>query len=90
MSGYEHRPEVARARTLYEKAQVQAALIISEAKIRAEKEAALIREKARAEGLAQAEAELLDKKRRQKAEGEARLRAATAEAEGYTRLKRAV
>ncbi|TLK56287.1 hypothetical protein [Glutamicibacter sp. V16R2B1] len=100
MSGYRYGPntELEAARTVYDKARVQATRIIAEAdeqarqiisaaKMRAEREAEVIRENARVTGLAEAEAKILDAKRRRKQEAEARLRAVVAEATGYRRLK---
>ncbi|GAA0187962.1 hypothetical protein [Glutamicibacter creatinolyticus] len=100
MSGYQHgrNAELAAARTVYDKARIQAARIIAEAeqqaqriistaKIHAESEANLIREKARTQGLAQADAHQLETHRQRKQEAQARLRAAASEATGYRRLK---
>lgn len=100
MSGYQHgrHAELAAARTIYDKAKIQAdriirdaqeqaKAIISAAKIHAESEANLIREKARTQGLAQADAHQLETHRQRKQEAQARLRAAAAEATGYRRLK---
>lgn len=100
MSGYQHgrNAELDAARTIYHKAKIQAERIVAEAeqqaqriistaKIHAESEANLIREKARTQGLTQADAHQLETHRQRKQEAQARLRAAAAEATGYRRLK---
>jgi len=100
MSGYRYGPstELEAARTIYDKAKIQAArilrdaeehakAIISAAKIQAERDANLIREKARTQGLAEADAHQLETRRQRKQEAEARLRAVTAEATRHRRLK---
>ena len=82
MSGYVHgaRREIEEARTVFEKARIQGARLIAEAKIRAESEANLIREKAYLEGLARADAQLHERERSRREEANSRLRAATYEA----------
>lgn len=79
MSVY-HHDEVRAAKTIYEKAKVQAARIVQQAKLEAEREANLIREKARMEGLVMADAEIFAREQARKRLGQARLMSVAREA----------